>query len=387
MVTIKNIMTSPEFNHITLAAGKNGMDRPITGINVTEAAEFPEFYRPNELLVTTGINMANDANQLIELVKCAFHHKAAGLVLNTGPFIPSIPEPVLRFADEYQFPIFQMPWRCRVADFLKSAIQLLAILQTAQSKHEQILSALLFENNLTEEGMERELLQIGFKKKAEFGMIVCTPDNPKFPVNSFVDEIKSEFSKRYIHVLSMVYENQFIYLFDRTEVQTPNIPFSKTAENIQIKIEKRIPAAKVYIGMGNFYQQIKGISTSYVEARAVIHLAQKHQNAFIYKYKDIGAYKILMSVREERIIKNFYEDMLGSLCRYDELHGTDLIDFLRIFLEENGSTVNISRREFIHRNTVLYKVKKIEMILDVDLTNSFTKTNLSLAYMIEDLIK
>ena len=50
------------------------------------------------------------------------------------------------------------------------------------------------------------------------------------------------------------------------------------------------------------------------------------------------------------------------------------------FVEENGSTSRISERQFIHRNTVLYKIKKIEMLLDMDLSNPFTKTNLYIAF-------
>ncbi|MBB6446185.1 PucR family transcriptional regulator [Bacillus benzoevorans] len=387
MVTLKTIMSSAGFKDITLAAGEAGLNRQMTGVNVAEVIGLTEFFRPHELLVTTGMNTANDVGKLIEMVKTALQHKAAGMVLNIGPYIPAIPEQVLRFADEHQFPIFQMPWRCRIADFLKTTIQFLASSQTVESKNREVLSRLLFQQHYDENFITGELLQAGFKKKADYGIIVCSTNGSKQPVTAFSDAINNEFSRRYKHYLSMIDEDQIIFLVDRTEVKTPDIPFSKTADAIHTKTANLQAESKLYIGMGNFYKNIKDISNSYDEAKTVIRLAERNKNPFMYKYKDIGAYKILMAVREEDLMKKFHQDMLGLLYRYDRLNDTDYIHFLRIFLEEDGSTACISRREFIHRNTVLYKMKKIESLLDADLNNSFTKTNLTLAFMIEDLLK
>ncbi|MBO1915177.1 helix-turn-helix domain-containing protein, partial [Microvirga sp. 3-52] len=93
-----------------------------------------------------------------------------------------------------------------------------------------------------------------------------------------------------------------------------------------------------------------------------------------------------MGVQNRTLIESFKQDMLGQLYRYDALHNTDYVTFLRIFLEENGSTSKISKRLFIHRNTVLYKIKKVERLLDMDATNPFTKTNLYMAFLIEDVL-
>ena len=108
---------------------------------------------------------------------------------------------------------------------------------------------------------------------------------------------------------------------------------------------------------------------------------------FLIKFKDIGAYKIIMGIDNQELLEHFRQDTLGRLYHYDELRNTDFVSFLRIYLEENGSTNKISQRTFIHRNTVLYKVNKIEMLLDMNLDNTFTKTNLYLAFLIEDVLK
>lgn len=387
MITLKKMIDSPEFTVLTLVAGEEGLAREITGINITESVDLAEFYRPNELLVSTGINMEGDTDQLIHLVESAFHHEASGIVFNIGPYIPNIPKQVLHFAAENQFPVFQIPWTYRVADFLTTTVQFLSSHQHTQSKTEQLLSNILFHAEQNEEKIAHELAQLGYKKDAELGIIVCTVNNTKRPITKFTDAIESAFTHRYKHFLSIVYQNQIIYMVNRSNVQTPNIPFLKTVESIYTRVNKENSKTKLIIGMGNFYKHITNLSKSYHEALTVIHLSQQHQNPSLCKYRDIGAYKIIMGVQDRDIIETFHHDMLGRLYRYDKLHDTDFVHFLRVFLEEDGSTSHIGRREFIHRNTVLYKIKKIESLLDVDLSNSFTKTNISLAFMIEDILK
>ena len=114
----------------------------------------------------------------------------------------------------------------------------------------------------------------------------------------------------------------------------------------------------IIIGKGNYHKELENVRKSYDESLTVIQLAKLHNNRFLYKYKEIGAYKIIMAVQNQTLIKSYSQDILGHLYRYDEIHNSDYVKFLRIYLDENGSTRRISERLFIHRNTVLYKIKK-----------------------------
>ena len=83
----------------------------------------------------------------------------------------------------------------------------------------------------------------------------------------------------------------------------------------------------IIIGKGNFHKELENVRQSYDESLTVIHLAQLHNNRYLYKYKEIGAYKILMAVKNQPLMKSFSQDILGQLYRYDELHGTDYVPF------------------------------------------------------------
>ncbi|WP_107925140.1 PucR family transcriptional regulator [Lysinibacillus parviboronicapiens] len=386
MGTIRKIVEGVQFPMLTLVAGHSGLYRRVTGINVVESIDLIMFCRPNELVVTTGINLSQQDDALEQLVKLAFAKKVAGFIVNTGPYIPDIPVSVITFANEHDFPLFQMPWNCRVADLLKTTFQFIATHQQEHSVEEKILYNLLFHYKQHSNAMKENLLQLGFLQGRELAIITCTTVGGQSSIDRYEVMIQFAFQHRYKRFLKLKYKNHLIFLIDRAQINTPIIPFSKIVEEIYDKISQKNGDLDIIIGKGNYYKELENVRKSYEESLTVIQLAQLHNNRFLYKYKEIGAYKIIMAVQNQTLIKSFSQDILGQLYQYDDLHNTDYVPFLRIFLEENGSTSKISERQFIHRNTVLYKIKKIETLLDMDLSNPFTKTNLYIAFLIEDVL-
>lgn len=386
MGTIGKIVEGALFPMLTLVAGQSGMYRRVRGINVVESIDLIMFCRPNELIVTTGINFPHQNTSLEQLVKLAYTKKVAGFIVNTGPFIPEIPESVISFADEHELPIFQMPWDRRVADLLKTTFQFIATHEQEHSTEDQVLYNLLFHYKRYADSTRKILTQLGFTQGAELAIITCTTTDTHSSIDRYEVPIQFAFQNRYKRILRLKFKNQLIFLINRTQINTSNSTFSKTVEEIYDKITQKNGSLNVIIGKGNFYEDYENIHKSYEESLTVIQLAQLHNNRFLYKYKEIGAYKIIMGVQNRTLIESFSQDMLGQLYRNDDLHNTDYVSFLRIFLEENGSTSKISKRLFIHRNTVLYKIKKVERLLDIDATNPFTKTNLYMAFLIEDVL-
>jgi len=386
MGTIRKIVEGAQFPMLKLVAGHNGTSRRVTGINVVESIDLIMFCRPNELVVTTGINLSSDGNSLEQLVKLAFTKKVAGFIINTGPYIPSIPESVISFANEHDFPIFHMLWNYRIADLFKTTFQFIANHQQELSIEEKVLYNLLFHYNQHANYIKDQLVLLGFPQGRELAIIVCTTDSSQANIDRYEVIIQFAFQNRYKRFLKLKHKNHLIFLIDRAQITTPNTPFSKIVEKIYDKITQKNGYLDIIIGKGNYHKELENVRKSYDESLTVIQLAKLHNNRFLYKYKEIGAYKIIMAVQNQTLIKSYSQDILGQLHRYDELHNSNYVQFLRIFLEENGSTRRISERQFIHRNTVLYKIKKIETLLDMDLSNPFTKTNLYIAFLIEDVL-
>lgn len=54
--------------------------------------------------------------------------------------------------------------------------------------------------------------------------------------------------------------------------------------------------------------------------------------------------------------------MLGALHDYDQANGTYLLHTLQVFLEENRSWVNAAQRLHVHKQTLVYRARRIEAI-------------------------
>ncbi|WP_102692310.1 PucR family transcriptional regulator [Rummeliibacillus pycnus] len=385
MITFHHLLESPLFQMLTLKGGKEGLNHEISGINLIESVDISKFCRTNEIIVSTGIHLNGDTEALLELIIELVNKRTAGLIINIGPYIPKVPDEAITLANEFHFPIFQMEWRYRIADLLKVTFQFLNTHQDRKIEHEDLMRQILF-TEFQDTSLDQALEQVGFTKEDEMSIILCSPYSKEIDLRPYMNTIQQEFSVRYKLFLRLVDQHHLIYLISRTHVLTPNIPFSKTVNAIYEKLMETFNNVPLSIGMGNFYREAKHLKKSLEEARTVTKLSQQHGNPNLYKYKEIGAYKIIMGVENKQLIQRFHRDMLGSLEKYDQIHHTNLKSFLRIFIEEDGSTSKISQREFIHRNTVLYKIKKIESLLDTDLNSPFAKTNLSIAFMIEDIL-
>lgn len=379
MVSIQRFIEEDTFNMIEVVAGEKGLHRTVTGLNIVESTDLARFCLPNELLICTGIHLQDKAEELRQLIKMSAHHQCAGLIINVGPYIPSISKEMANLADELQFPLFQMGWQYRIVDLLKNSFHFFMQHQQETMTQEKLLEALIT-NKMHQLNPEALYTHSQFKETDELGIVVCESNADIF---STIDPIVMKyFTQRYDYFITIPYQQKRIFLISRSYIRTPEIPFARTIRSMMKELQEH--AGALSVGMGNFYTDPAQLATSYEEAISVIKLSQSHSNRRLYKYKELGAYKILMAVPDKRLLQTFAQDMLGNLLTYDQLHQSDLIQFLRIFIEEDGQTAAISKREFIHRNTVLYKVKKIETILDVDLSTSFTKTNLALALMILD---
>jgi len=59
--------------------------------------------------------------------------------------------------------------------------------------------------------------------------------------------------------------------------------------------------------------------------------------------------------------------LLGSVLRYDAEHGTELVDSLETFLRCNRSWQQASERHHIHRQTLVYRMRRVEELTGRDL--------------------
>ncbi len=83
-------------------------------------------------------------------------------------------------------------------------------------------------------------------------------------------------------------------------------------------------------------------------------------------YDELDIEFVLGTVSKE-VCQQYIYRLFGNL-EVEEIQ--KYLDFAGVYLEEDGSLVGISQRLFLHKNTVKYKIKKLEEVTGVDIRTS-----------------
>lgn len=117
-VTLREIIKQVQHLEMKLVAGETGLDHEVSWTHMVDSDTISAFLQGQELTFTTGLGL-NENLTLLRLVKEVWRNKASGIVINTGPYISEIGQDVIDFANEKGFPVFEVPWRVRMAEIMR----------------------------------------------------------------------------------------------------------------------------------------------------------------------------------------------------------------------------------------------------------------------------
>lgn len=112
---------------------------------------------------------------------------------------------------------------------------------------------------------------------------------------------------------------------------------------------------------------------------------QRRKGKSLLFYDELGAYTLLFNQKDPAVMKLFCQRTLNKAEEYDRLHDSSLLEVLTIYLQMNGSVQKTADALHIHRNTVNYKLHKLEDLLDCDLSDFSVRFTLQLALMIKEI--
>lgn len=119
---LTDLLNKPAFCDIEILAGKNGLSREIKNVTMMDAPDIIDFLFEKDFLVTTAYHLKDDSALLLELVQSMHKQKCAGLGIKTHRFLEQIPENVIQFADEHQFPIMQIPLEKSLGEIVNATL-------------------------------------------------------------------------------------------------------------------------------------------------------------------------------------------------------------------------------------------------------------------------
>ena len=112
-------MNLPGCEDLKLVAGEKGLDREILWVSTVDNSDIVPYTNPGDFNFVTGVG-ANTKEELMKITVAAFERQLAGLVFcPNSPYLDEVPEEILAFGDEHDFPMFMIPWETKISDLLR----------------------------------------------------------------------------------------------------------------------------------------------------------------------------------------------------------------------------------------------------------------------------
>ena len=383
-VLLSDLYESIKNQDVTLVAGERGMGNVVRWLHMVESNAISSFLDGQEIAFTTGVGLNRDET-LLDLVKANNEHKASGMVINIGPFIKEVPKDVIDYCNKEGFPLFTVPWRVHMAEIMRSICYII----TESDKYNLELSsavknAIFFSNQ--EELYVPQLERNNFLPTWTYCITVVE-------IMENGEKVSEEKLQRYLKNM----ENYMIFSRKKTFVFELGgnivLLFAGYAETMVKKtvtdMLKRCNFQKeqCYIGIGRATPNAQNIGKSYRQACQVLKLQKNTQNdKGVVAYQDLGIYTLLMDIENEDVINEYYAETIQKLVEYDKLNQTNYCEVLQCYLEHSGSAKEAAEAMFVHRNTINYKINKIEEMLNCDLSELDTRLLYSIAFMLKRIM-
>ena len=177
-----------------------------------------------------------------------------------------------------------------------------------------------------------------------------------------------------------------VLVFHATNPEQPIDTSMTLAQAFSSEIQRLYNSEKVAIGLGQPAREIGSWRNSYRDAVQALELATRLQTDVPLYIGDLGVYQLILSLSDRDKLLDFHERTLGSLIEYDMRQHADLIKTLEAFFACHGNLSQTAEMLIVHRNTLLYRMNRINEIAEIDLNRPETRLALHLALTIRRLL-
>ena len=139
-------------------------------------------------------------------------------------------------------------------------------------------------------------------------------------------------------------------------------------------------------GIGRMTTHVQGIPQSFREAQRAVEIGRRlFGEGKIHSFARLGIYRLLFYLDGQSELTTFYQEMLGPLLDYDARHYGTYIKTLECYFQYNGNLSQTARTMHFHRNSLIYRLERIEEILGRSLEDAELRLSSLIALKIHHL--
>jgi sugar diacid utilization regulator len=280
---------------------------------------------------------------------------------------------------------------CRIKETGIFTLQVLAhrkaIEDTEKKYQDHFLYDLLYNNFVTEESLVQRAQHWNWDFSKPQQILIMEPDdlhlltNKSRMLRKLQLNVEDFLQHKYRQVIVTEQQGQIVIIIgDITDDnKTAKQQWKSLGKSLQAYMQEIITDVTFSIGIGKFYTTIADLCRSYQEAKHALDLGRFIQEkGHITHFEELGIIRLLSHMSLEQL-DDYYKEYLAVLIEYDEKNDTNFIETLHVYFQQNGDLNLTAEKLFQHANTLRYRLKKIEELLETDLKQLENRINLSVA--------
>ena len=396
MVTCEDILNL-KLDGMQLIAGKKGLHRMVSWTYMVQTRPYADHMnRGNFALIVVDyvrFDYEEAARSMEELNELGI----SGLAVSTVDDREEVPQSMIDRANELELPLFYIRWEgASFVDIAQSIGNLIVQTGVENKKTGDYLYNLLFGYEINDKYVEKISGQFGldFSRPYRVGVIVI---DRKYGVNLEQDEHTYEYYADCLNrevnnmkgsSMFMRFLNKFVLLFEARE--------NKEIEHELERILRRLDDKPQFKGLirstcilGAAYKDPRDFGQSYQEAKNLIakkDILPNPKNKKVLSASSMGIYKYMFNSGNQAEILDYCNEKLRTLEEYDHANGTFLQDTLLAYYMNGFSVGKTAEALFIHRNSLQYRINKIEELLGMELDDYMEYLNLINCILIKRLM-
>ena len=146
-------------------------------------------------------------------------------------------------------------------------------------------------------------------------------------------------------------------------------------EHVQAEFE----GARLVSGLSGPANALPEWPAVHQEAVRAMQLGQRLHLNHLVEFNSLGIYQLLSQIEHVGTVQQFAQEIIGPLAEYDRRHRGSLVETIDAYFNHHANVSQTAESLFIHRNTLLYRLERIQELTGQDINQADMRLALQLA--------
>lgn len=146
-------------------------------------------------------------------------------------------------------------------------------------------------------------------------------------------------------------------------------------EHVQAEFE----GARLVSGLSGPASALPEWPAVHQEAVRAMQLGYRLHLNHLVEFNSLGIYQLLSQIEHVGTVQQFAQEIIGPLAEYDRRHRGSLVETIDAYFNHHANVSQTAESLFIHRNTLLYRLERIQELTGQDINQADMRLALQLA--------